>query len=159
MPPSQPPGAAGGFQPPAAPYGSAPASSQTNGLAVTSLVLGIVGLLTFWACGGGAILGIAAVVLGVVGLNKAKEMNDNGKGLAIGGIATGALAILAGLSIVFFWFVVADDVNDSLDEWEQQLEEDLEEWEQQLDENFGDINTDPSDGTCNEDRFLQDPDC
>jgi hypothetical protein len=152
MPPSQPgyqPTQPGSFQPPAAPYGAPPAgSSQSNGLAITSLVLGIVGLVTFWACGGGALLGVGAVVLGILGLNKAKEMNDNGKGLAIGGIVTGGLAILAGVMIFLFWFVLADDISTD-------LENDL----QQLEEDFGEINSDPSDGVCDEDRFIQDPDC
>lgn len=155
MPPSQPgyqPAPQGGFQPAGQPYGTPASGSQTNGLAVASLVVGIIGLLTFWACGGGGLLGVIAVVLGILGLNKAKEMNDNGRGLALGGIITGGLAIVAGILVFVFWFVVADDVND-------QIQQDLDEFQQQLDEDFGEINSDPSDGVCNEDRFLQDPDC
>ena len=57
-----------------------------------------------------------------------------------------------GILVFVFWFVVADDVND-------QIQQDLDEFQQQLDEDFGEINSDPSDGVCNEDRFLQDPDC
>ncbi|MGI9579056.1 MAG: DUF4190 domain-containing protein [Microthrixaceae bacterium] len=144
MPPAQP----GGFQPGAAPYGAQPAGTPSNTMAIISLVLGIVGLLTFWACGGGALLGIGAVVLGIIGMNKSKEMGGNGRGLAIGGIATGALAIIAGIAIFLAWVVFADSVND-------QIQEDLDEWEQQLDE----FNSDTPDGVCNEDRFLQDPDC
>lgn len=152
MPPAQP----GGFQPAAAPYGAQPAGQQSNGLAITSLVLGIIGLLTFWACGGGGLLGIGAVVFGFLGLNKAKEMNDNGKGLAMGGIITGGLAIVISVLAVLFWWVLADSAVDDLND---QIEQDLEELDRQLEEEFGEINSDPADGFCDEDRFVQDPDC
>ena len=93
--------------------------------------------MSFWICGLGGLLGVAAVVLGIVGLGTARQRADGGgRGLAIGGIVTGALAILASIAFVLVVFVLADSSSD-----------------------LSDINTDPSDGVCDQDRFLQDPDC
>jgi hypothetical protein len=64
-------------------------------------------------------------------------MGGNGAGLALGGIITGAIGILASIVFAILFFVVIDDATNNLDE----------------------INSDPSDGECDMDRFLQDPDC
>ena len=40
---------------------------KTAGIAITSLVLGIVGLLTIWLCGLGALCAIPAVICGHIG--------------------------------------------------------------------------------------------
>lgn len=112
-------------------------SGQTNGLAVAALVVGILSIPIAFACGVGGLFGIAAVVLGFLGMKKANdELAGSGRGLAIGGIVTGVLGLLASIAIVLFWFVLAENVDD-----------------------IDGINSDPSDGVCNEDRFLQDPDC
>lgn len=66
--------------------------SQTNGLAIAALVTGIVavlsGFIPFW----GFLVGIAAVVLGVLSLRRA-----GGKGMAIAGIVTGSVGALTSL--------------------------------------------------------------
>lgn len=69
----------------------------SNGLAITSLILGILAFLSGWFFLG-LILGIAAVITGAIGLKK-----KNGKGMAIAGIVTGALGALASLifTIIF----------------------------------------------------------
>lgn len=69
----------------------APTPDATNGLAVTSLILGILAFLSGWFFLG-LILGIAAVITGAIGLKK-----KNGKGMAIAGIITGALGAIASL--------------------------------------------------------------
>lgn len=74
-------------------YG-APAQ-KTNPLAIASLVSSLIGILPF-ICGLGSIIGI---VLGVVALNQIKTSGENGRGLAIAGIAVGAVTFL--ISIVF----------------------------------------------------------
>ena len=75
-------------------YGTnVPSRSLPKGMAVASLVLGILGLLTsFFLLGG--LLGLIAVILGVLALGKIKRGEADGRGLAIGGIITGALAML-----------------------------------------------------------------
>jgi hypothetical protein len=95
---------AGGYPPPG--YGPAP----TNGLAIAALVLGIVGLL------GGIIpllgwfaspFALAAVGFAIAGLSRAKTIGK-GKGLAIGGLVTGVLAIVAIVAWTA-WFVWATE--------------------------------------------------
>ena len=78
----------------ATPYGTnVPDRALPKGMAVASLVLGILGLLTsFFLIGG--LLGLVAVILGVVALGKIKRGEADGRGMAIGGIVTGAIALL-----------------------------------------------------------------
>lgn len=81
-------------------YGSnVPARSLPKGLAVASLVLGIVGIVTSFLLFG-ALLGLVALILGFVALGKVKRGEADGRGLAIGGIVTGVLAMLLTLILV-----------------------------------------------------------
>ncbi len=112
------------------------AAPESNGMAIAALVLGILSLVTFWLCGLGAVLGLVAIVLGAVALSKAnKTPARDGRGQAIAGIVTGAIAVV-GLLASSAIFVIAADEGE-----------------------FDQINTDPSDGFCDSDRFMQDPDC
>jgi hypothetical protein len=138
----------GGFIPSPAAY-PVPSGQPggSNGLAIGGLVCGIIGLLTFWICGLGALLGVVAVILSAIGLNSAKKRSDgSGRGMAIGGLITGGLAILASIAFVVFFFVIADSTTSELEN---------------LDSNefFPELNSDPADGVCDSDRFIQDPDC
>ncbi|GAA1663894.1 hypothetical protein GCM10009745_01980 [Kribbella yunnanensis] len=84
-----------GQQPP--PYGMPPIQGNpyqqgppqgTNGLAIASLILGIVSMVLF------------SVILGIIALRQIKERNQNGRGLAIAGIAiSGAWVLLFGIGI------------------------------------------------------------
>ena len=64
-------------------------------MAIASLVASCIGILPF-ICGLGSIIGI---VLGVVALNQIKTSGEGGRGLAIAGIAVGAVTFL--LSVLF----------------------------------------------------------
>ena len=64
----------------------------TNGLAIASLVLGIL-----WLYGIGSIL---ALVFGYVALNQIKRRNENGRGLAIAGTVLGWIGVGGVLLIV-----------------------------------------------------------
>ncbi len=118
------------------PYGAPP--SKNNGLAITALILGILALLLAWipiVNFLSLVLGLAAVVLGFMGMRKAAV--SGGKGLAIGGIITGGLALLATILMIVVaavWLNNADDEiddwNDELDRINEQLEEDLRELEE-----------------------------
>ena len=100
QPPTGGPGQPGYGTPPT--YGVAP---KTNGMAVASLVLGLVGLV---ACG--FVTGIPAIITGFMGRTRIRESNgaETGEGLATAGIITGfvgtfltGLAILAILAVTF----------------------------------------------------------
>lgn len=68
----------------------------TPGISIASMVFGILALLLFCCLNKwDLVLCIPAIVLGIIGLNK----EPNGKGFAITGIITGAIALL--LTIVF----------------------------------------------------------
>jgi len=86
------------------PQGYAYAPPQpTNGLAVTSMVLGIVGLCTIGLFGLGTLLGIGALITGVIGQQQAAQRNEQGRGMAIAGIVLGAVAIAFGIMFLVFW--------------------------------------------------------
>jgi hypothetical protein len=81
------------------PYGTAPPRSLPTGLAVASLVLGILGLAGSVLVIGG-LLGLVALILGIVALGKIKRGEAGGRGMALGGIITGILAMLVTLLII-----------------------------------------------------------
>jgi hypothetical protein len=95
-------------------WGTAPAAAST-GLATTALVLGIVSLPLLVFFGLGALLGIAAIVVGIVALRRANRGEAGGRGLAIGGIATGAVSVLLGVLIVIALFAFGFGFADELD--------------------------------------------
>lgn len=91
-----------------APWGAAaPATSTgTNGLAITSLIIAVLSFFLAFVMVG-AVGGVIAVVLGVVGLRQvnASGGTQGGRGLAVSGIVIGALSIVLGL--VIFLVLVA----------------------------------------------------
>jgi len=74
-------------------------SPQRKGLAIASLVIGIVSILT---CGGLLLGAIVGIVLGIVAMNKAQRdpAQYAGRGLAIAGIVTSAFSFLPGILAV-----------------------------------------------------------
>jgi hypothetical protein len=81
------------------PYG--PQVMPTNGKATASLITGVASLVLSWCCGLG-VVGIVAIVLGVKARNeiKASGGTQQGEGLALGGIITGAIAVLLGVLVL-----------------------------------------------------------
>ena len=99
----------------AAPYGTnVPGRSLPKGTAVASLVLGILGLLTSPFVFGG-LLGLLAVILGVLALGKVKRGEADGRGLAVGGIVTGALAMLAAIGFLIVYIAVGSFLSTNSD--------------------------------------------
>lgn len=70
----------------------APAGGKTNGLAIASLVMGIVGFLGLGVCVGG-VVGIPAVICGHIALGQIKKSGQGGRGLAIVGLVLGYVVI------------------------------------------------------------------
>lgn len=75
--------------------------SQNQTLPTISLILGILGILTI-CCWGGIPLGAGAVITGVIAMNQEKSdpQTYGGRGMAIGGIITGAICLLIGLGFL-----------------------------------------------------------
>lgn len=101
--PPQGPPPGGGYE-----YGyPPPGTPTTNGKATASLVVGISSLVLSWCCGLG-LAGIAAIVLGVKARTeiRASHGTQEGDGMALAGIVTGAIAVVLGL-LVLILIVVA----------------------------------------------------
>ena len=92
--------------PPPAPLGGRARPAQ-QGLAVTSLVFGIISITFGWICGG-PLFGLVAVVLGIVALTQIKRnpQQYSGKPMAIVGLITGGITLLLYVAIVAFWVVL-----------------------------------------------------
>ena len=113
--PSQPYGTPPGY-PPAynqAPYGAPagypgvlPAGSQSNGLAIASMILGIVGFLF------GLLTAIPAVITGHMALNRIKQNPAlGGRGMAIAGLVLGYLVIAVAAIFIVLIIILAASGN------------------------------------------------
>lgn len=71
--------------------------SDVSILAIVSLVLGIMAIFMFFI---GAVLGLPALILGIMALNDIKKNKKKGKTLAIIGIIIGALSVIITIGIV-----------------------------------------------------------
>ena len=85
--------------PPPAPPAAPPAAQSTNGMAVASLVLGILSILLFFTVVPPFILGGLGVIFGIIGVSKAGQGAPN-KGLAIAGLVCGAIGIVAAIAFI-----------------------------------------------------------
>ncbi len=94
-------------------YGSTPfnqgskpiyVESVENGLSIASLVLGIIGVVGICCDGIGAILGILALVFGIISNSKIKKSNGliKGRGMTTAGIILGIIAIVFGLAYMIY---------------------------------------------------------
>ncbi len=94
-----------GYPPPyPPPYPGYPApTAPRNGLGTAALVLAVAGLVTALSVIGGITLGIAAMLLGFLGYGRVKRREADNGGVAIAGIALGALALMAGIACIFIY--------------------------------------------------------
>ncbi len=88
-----PPGSGPGYPP------GGPPVVTTNGKATAAVVTGITTLVLSWCCGFG-LVGIVAVVLGVRARTEIARSGgrQDGDGLALAGVITGAVATVIGLA-------------------------------------------------------------
>ncbi|WP_327111155.1 DUF4190 domain-containing protein [Nocardia sp. NBC_01730] len=115
-PPGQYPPPPGQYPPPSQPaYWQE--SPKGRGLAITALVLGILGLLSCWTVVGGYLFGIFALIFGVVALIKARSGTAGGTGMAIAGLVLGVLSLIAAIviTVVGYSFFVDSGGKDFID--------------------------------------------
>ncbi|MFF8846649.1 DUF4352 domain-containing protein [Streptomyces sp. NPDC015127] len=100
------------------PYGASGASAPVrNGLGTAALVLGIIGTVTgfvpllFWL---GGLLGLLALVLGLLGRGRAKRGEATNKGTATAGAILGLIAMIVGVVIGIATVKAVDDAVDDL---------------------------------------------
>ncbi len=87
--------------PPTMNYSVLPAAQQSNGLAVSSFITGLVGIPLTLFCIIGLPLSIAAIILGILALRR----DTPGRGLAIAGVCMGG--ITAAISVVLLFLSIA----------------------------------------------------
>ncbi|MFJ3580683.1 DUF4190 domain-containing protein [Streptomyces sp. NPDC090127] len=92
----------------------------SNGMGTAAMVLGIIAVAGFCMYGLGVVLGILALVFGVIGRKKVQRGEANNGGMATAGIVLGSIGIL--VSAVFLAFII---------------------WAIAQDESFGDDSDDP----------------
>jgi hypothetical protein len=111
--PPPPPGYGHGYPPPPPqPYaGYAAPVAMRNGLGVAALVCALLSLPAAVTIVGGFVLGIAAIILGILGRNRVKSGEANNGGVAVSGIVLGALGVVLSIIMVIFavfatnWFL------------------------------------------------------
>ena len=81
-------------------YGIQHPQRRGSGLAVAALVCGVLALLSSWTVIGGILLGIVAVVLGIVALSRVRKGLAAGRGMAIAGIVTGILGAVLAVALI-----------------------------------------------------------
>lgn len=93
------------WQPPPPP-GVFPRQQQNQGLAIASMILGLLSFVVGIFCLG-PIPGVIALVLGLVALSQIKKdpARNGGKPFAIVGIVTGSISLLL-FGSMFFWWIL-----------------------------------------------------
>ncbi len=76
-----------------------PARPPRNGMGTAALTLGLIGALLFWTILGGVVLGLLALIFGIVGFRRGKRGEATNGTLAMVGAVLGALALI-GSSVV-----------------------------------------------------------
>ncbi|WP_223068659.1 DUF4190 domain-containing protein [Paenibacillus caui] len=72
-----------------------PENKGTNGKAVGSLLIGILSIFGIVIIGNGAVLSLAGLLLGILGLRETKKLRQKGRKLAVAGIIFNCLAIVS----------------------------------------------------------------
>lgn len=98
-PPGFPPPAYGYAPPPAFP--AYPAKSKPNGMALTSMILGILGVTVGLCLLFFPVMPILAVVFGHVALGQIRKTGAPGRGYAIAGLVTGYV----GIALAILWLI------------------------------------------------------
>jgi uncharacterized membrane protein YvbJ len=80
-----------------APTPRAAAGERTSGMAITALIMGILGFFI-------NPLAILAVIFGIIGLNQTnKDPSLKGRGMAVAGLVLGIVAIASWVITIIFW--------------------------------------------------------
>ncbi|MFF0473097.1 DUF4190 domain-containing protein [Streptomyces sp. NPDC004284] len=85
-----------GGQPP----GWQPPQQPSNGMGIASMVLGIIAAVGFCLYGLNIILGILALIFGIIGMKKAGRGEATNRGMALAGVILGSIGIVVGTVIL-----------------------------------------------------------
>lgn len=93
---------------------------QSNGFGIAALVLGILSIPAAFLAGvPGIVLGLLALVFGILGLRKVRAGRANNRGMAITGLITGILGLLMGIAVLAFTAFFFDTAGTCITELEQ----------------------------------------
>ncbi|MFF0145676.1 hypothetical protein ATK36_1196 [Amycolatopsis sulphurea] len=95
--PAQYPGNPDGSYPAPPPPGYGQPVTPRNGFGVTALVLGILALVLCWTVWGGIVLGVLALIFGILGIKRANRGEATNKGMSISGVVTGSIGLVIGV--------------------------------------------------------------
>lgn len=100
-PAASPPPAYGQQQGAPAGFGTPP-TPMRNGFGIAALVLGILAVLSAITIVGGIVLGLLAIVFGILGRGRASRGEANNGGTAIAGLVLGVLGLLGSIALIAF---------------------------------------------------------
>lgn len=107
-----PPGPTAYGYPPVHPAAYGPMPGRYNGMGTAGMVLGIIGTCLFWFYGvPSIILGILALIFGIVGRKRAHRGEATNGGAATAGIVLGIVSMVLGAALIAFivWAVTSVD--------------------------------------------------
>ncbi|WP_330240942.1 DUF4190 domain-containing protein [Streptomyces sp. NBC_00525] len=98
-----------------------PGTQPANGLGIASLVLGIIATAGFCMYGLGIVLGILALIFGIIGRGRARRGEADNGGVALAGIILGSVGIVVGAAFIgFFIWAVNQDFDEGEEEYYEQ---------------------------------------
>ncbi|HXT44548.1 MAG TPA: DUF4190 domain-containing protein [Pseudonocardiaceae bacterium] len=77
-----------------------PLAQPRNGFGVAALVLGLLAVVSSWTIIGGLVLGILAVIFGVLGRGRASRGEATNGGLSVAGIVLGAVGVVITIVLI-----------------------------------------------------------
>ncbi|MEU1870745.1 hypothetical protein RKD37_008355 [Streptomyces ambofaciens] len=75
-------------------------AGRGNGMAIAALVLGILAVVLFWTVVGGVLLGILALVFGIIGARRARGGRAPRRTMSIFGAVLGVLGVIGSVVII-----------------------------------------------------------
>lgn len=84
-------------------YPVAPPVAPRNGMGIAALVTAVIGVVTSFTVIGGVLLGLVAVVLGIIARGRVKRGEADNGGVALAGVIVGAVAIVLGVAFAALW--------------------------------------------------------
>ena len=77
-----------------------PLAQPRNGFGVAALVLGVLAVVLSWTVIGGIVLGILAVIFGVLGRGRARRGEATNGGFSVAGIVLGAVGLIITIVLI-----------------------------------------------------------
>lgn len=108
---------------PARPGRPAGSPAKTDGFAVASLVLGIVGVVGICCYGLGAVVAVIALVFGILSLVRARKRGTGVNGLAVAGVVLGAVGVVLGVTFITYLVLHRAEIGEAVREYMQYLKE------------------------------------